>query len=358
MYIAAKLSYEKKKGVCLISPLTILDVANMVAASGAPVEYYDLKHGLFECDTNKLVERISHGDVSQLLVTHYFYVQKDFDIIQRICIDYSVSLIEDCAISLGARYKGRSVGSFGDFSVFSFSLFKFLNNFWGGAILCKSEHDRERISSIVSSWRRLSYFEYFPQLLKYAKFGFVTLRPVFVFVFYIFRFGLKNNISIIKNNIQNDPFVRYSGVIEGNCFTRPHDSFFIELSKKCTSVFSELDKRQCKALLLYQGLQNYGICSMPNDLDFSESSFINFPLYFLSEYERDFVAEALLNSGFDCSKQLYRNLSSVEGYAEIPGVAANVAELVRRSLFIPIHRDVEVSNILKIVEVIKEVVKC
>lgn len=357
LFLAAKLSHEKKKGVCLISPLTILDVANMIAASGAPVEYYDLRSGLYECDVDKLSKRIDQGDVAQFVITHYFYIQRDFDKIQALCREKNIALIEDCAISLGARYNGQNVGTFGDFSVFSFSLFKFLNNFWGGALFCKSDADRRLVESSVFNWRRLNYFEYFPQIIKYIKFGIVTVRPFFGFIFYIFRFGLKNNIPLIKNNIQNDPFVPYSAAIENNCMTQPHNSFFIELNNKKSKIYSDMDLRQTKALQLYLGLRSLGVCSIPENLNFSESTFINFPLYFSSETLRDLVADVLLDHGIDCSKQLYRNISSLDGFNLIPGLVPNVIELVSRSLFIPIHKDVETDRLNVVIDIIKGVVK-
>ena len=45
---------------------------------------------------------------------------------------HNLKVIEDCAHSLGATYKGRMVGTLGDASFFSFQAFKPLNTYGGG----------------------------------------------------------------------------------------------------------------------------------------------------------------------------------------------------------------------------------
>ena len=44
-------------------------------------------------------------------------------------------IIEDCAVSLGSKYKGRLTGTFGDASIFSFELSKTITSCWGGMLL-------------------------------------------------------------------------------------------------------------------------------------------------------------------------------------------------------------------------------
>src|SRR6185369_8230592 len=50
----------------------------------------------------------------------------------KIARDHNLAIIEDCAHALGASYKGRKVGTFGDASFFSFQMLKPLNTYGGG----------------------------------------------------------------------------------------------------------------------------------------------------------------------------------------------------------------------------------
>jgi len=69
-----------------------------------------------------------------VIVTHYFgFPQPDLAAIGELCRDHGLVLIEDCAHALYSTHRGRSLGTFGDASVFS--LWKTLPMPDGGAVL-------------------------------------------------------------------------------------------------------------------------------------------------------------------------------------------------------------------------------
>ena len=51
------------------------------------------------------------------------------------CREFGVRIIEDCAHSIGSKYKGRKVGSWGDLSLFSFEGTKYIVTGEGGMVL-------------------------------------------------------------------------------------------------------------------------------------------------------------------------------------------------------------------------------
>ena len=67
-----------------------------------------------------------------VIPTHLYGLSCDMDPILDLARRASVTVIEDCAHSLGATYKGRMVGTLGDASFFSFQAFKPLNTYGGG----------------------------------------------------------------------------------------------------------------------------------------------------------------------------------------------------------------------------------
>ncbi len=68
-----------------------------------------------------------------LILPYNFGFLPDINKVKRVCKKNNVILIEDCAQALGARYKGRLVGGFGDYSVFSFGISK-NTGFLGGLV--------------------------------------------------------------------------------------------------------------------------------------------------------------------------------------------------------------------------------
>jgi dTDP-4-amino-4,6-dideoxygalactose transaminase len=80
-----------------------------------------------------------------VLVVHLYGICAQMDAILAICGRYGVPVIEDAAESLGARYKGRHVGTFGRYGVFSFNGNKIITTSGGGMLVSE---ERERIEKV------------------------------------------------------------------------------------------------------------------------------------------------------------------------------------------------------------------
>ncbi len=79
---------------------------------------------------------------------HMFGRPEDMDSLRSLCDRYRVSIIEDTALSMGARYNGRRAGSFGDISCLSF-VRKMLPLEMGGAILTDDPFLDRKVRSFV-----------------------------------------------------------------------------------------------------------------------------------------------------------------------------------------------------------------
>lgn len=62
----------------------------------------------------------NHPDIKAVVITHLFGLIGEVVEIAKICRDAGVFLIEDCAQAVGAELSGRSAGTFGEISTFSF----------------------------------------------------------------------------------------------------------------------------------------------------------------------------------------------------------------------------------------------
>lgn len=74
-----------------------------------------------------------------IIVVHYAGIPVKLNEISEISRRYNISLIEDCAHSLGARYGGRGIGNIGDFGIFSFQAIKHMTTVDGGFLSFKNE---------------------------------------------------------------------------------------------------------------------------------------------------------------------------------------------------------------------------
>jgi dTDP-4-amino-4,6-dideoxygalactose transaminase len=69
------------------------------------------------------------------MIVHLYGLPCPMDEIVALCKKYQVTLIEDAAESMGARYKGKHTGTFGDYGVFSFNGNKIITTSGGGMLV-------------------------------------------------------------------------------------------------------------------------------------------------------------------------------------------------------------------------------
>lgn len=83
-----------------------------------------------------------------VIVTHLWGLPARIDEIRRICRKHKLFLIEDCAHAVGAYWKGKHVGTFGDIGMFSFQDFKQLSTGDGAMITVRDERLAHRMENV------------------------------------------------------------------------------------------------------------------------------------------------------------------------------------------------------------------
>ena len=92
-----------------------------------------------------IIDRIAKGKKPKaIIVVHLYGMPAKMDEITKIANAYEITLIEDCAEALGSTYKGQKCGTFGDFGILSFNGNKIITTSGGGALVCKSEDDKQK----------------------------------------------------------------------------------------------------------------------------------------------------------------------------------------------------------------------
>jgi len=98
--------------VCPLVPLAI-------ARAGLKVKVCDIQPDNFNFDYNTLEKLCAQGDVLAIVAVHLAGLAIDVDKLKNLAEKHGIFLIEDCAQSLGAQYKGKKIGTFGDFAFYS-----------------------------------------------------------------------------------------------------------------------------------------------------------------------------------------------------------------------------------------------
>lgn len=121
----------------IIQGYTCIVVPNAVLFTGASPIYVDVDESL-NIDPN-LIEKSITPSTKAIIVQNAFGVPADVLTIKKICEKHSLKLIEDCALSLGAKVGGKKVGTFGDAAIFSFGRDKIISSVSGGMATASSK---------------------------------------------------------------------------------------------------------------------------------------------------------------------------------------------------------------------------
>lgn len=116
-----------------------------------PDEYYNL-------DADKIEEKITNK-TKAIMVVHLYGQAANMKKIQDIAAKYNLYLLEDCAQSHGAKFEGKTTGTFGDIGCFSFYPTKNLGAFGdGGAIVTNNEKIADKIRMLRNYGSRRKYY--------------------------------------------------------------------------------------------------------------------------------------------------------------------------------------------------------
>ena len=137
-----------KPGDEVIMPsFTFVSTADAFAMRGAKCVFVDIRPDTMNID-EKLIEAAITEKTRAIVPVHYAGVACEMDTINAIAKKYNLFVIEDAAQGMMSTYKGRALGSLGDFGCYSFHETKNYSMGEGGAILIKDEEDAEKAEII------------------------------------------------------------------------------------------------------------------------------------------------------------------------------------------------------------------
>ena len=128
----------------IIPDLTFGASINAVIHTGATPVMVDIDPQSWNLDPH-LVEKAITSRTKAIMTVHLYGLPCDMDCLKATAKKYNLSIIEDCAESLGAEFKGRKMGTLGDVSTFSFFANKTITTGEGGMILTKNRDFAHRM---------------------------------------------------------------------------------------------------------------------------------------------------------------------------------------------------------------------
>ena len=158
LHMAVKLAGEKlygkphvgegtlagKKVFC--SDLTFDATVNPIVYEGGEPVFIDTEYDTWNMDPEALEKAFEiYPEVKLVVLVHLYGTPAKVEEIKTICDAHGAVLVEDAAESLGATYKGKQTGTFGEYAIVSYNGNKLITGSSGGALLTDSKETADQV---------------------------------------------------------------------------------------------------------------------------------------------------------------------------------------------------------------------
>ena len=145
----------------ITTPMTFCSTVNVIIHAGATPVLADIDPVTLNIDPVRVEEKVT-SRTRAILPVHFAGRPADMEALCAIAGRHDLKIIEDCAHAVETEYRGKKVGTFGDFGCFSFYVTKNIVTGEGGMVLARSREDLDRIKVLAlhgmsrDAWKRFS----------------------------------------------------------------------------------------------------------------------------------------------------------------------------------------------------------
>ena len=140
--MAALLCKLGKGDEVIVPSFTFSSTATAIVLTGATPVFVDIRPDTMNIDETKIEDAITEN-TRAIMVVHYAGVACEMDTIMDIAARHKLKVIEDAAQGVMSYYKGRALGTIGDFGCYSFHETKNYSMGEGGALLIRNPEDND-----------------------------------------------------------------------------------------------------------------------------------------------------------------------------------------------------------------------
>jgi dTDP-4-amino-4,6-dideoxygalactose transaminase len=159
----------------IVPGYTCVVVPNAFSFAGVNVKYCDIELDTYGIDKDSLIGSITNK--TKVILLHHLYglVCRDYEDIVAIAKERGIAVIEDCAQSTGAEFKGVKVGNLGDMAFYSSENSKVFSTIQGGVAITNREDLAEKMR-LNNKEMRVSELEITNTLLKAVAKSYYSLK--------------------------------------------------------------------------------------------------------------------------------------------------------------------------------------
>lgn len=145
LHLAMKLAGVKRGDKVFCSDTTFDATVNPIVYEGGVPVFIDTEYDTWNMCPKALEKAFEiYPDTKLVVLANLYGVPGKLDEIRKICDKHGAKIVEDAAESLGAAYKGKQTGTFGNIGVISFNGNKIITGSSGGMLLTDSREEAEK----------------------------------------------------------------------------------------------------------------------------------------------------------------------------------------------------------------------
>lgn len=152
-----------KEDEVIVPPLTFVATVNPVIYLGAKPVFVDVDMKTWNIDPQEIEKNITKK-TKAIIPVHLYGNPCNMDEIMNIARRYNLYVIEDATESLGAKYKNKYTGTFGDLGCFSFNGNKIITTGGGGMVTGNNEERLKHIKFLVNQAKEESKGNYYTEI--------------------------------------------------------------------------------------------------------------------------------------------------------------------------------------------------
>ena len=343
---------NKTKNKIILSSFTVFDMINMILLSGFEPIFIDHYKNSSQINIDQLKEKINefNDEVGAVLLTHYNVNNSELSEISNICKQNKIILIEDCAISIGSKFDNDYVGKFGDYSIFSFGFYKFINVLSGGMIFSKNKDFYNFVIEKEKNWKEIKIYNLYKLIIKSFFVRLISSKIIFKLIFPIIKFAYKNDITLIKKLLTNDPKPHKKESFPSEykfrlSQTQINDIIFQFKNLKYLRKLREINYRAYS-----EGIKNEKIIFFHNKQNLlNENAYLNFPI--IVKDKNKFISY-MLDNEIDISPQFYRSVNELSFLRKYSKTTKLIQDSVSNLVTLPTYSEINKYYIRKIIETI------
>ncbi|MGC8924564.1 MAG: DegT/DnrJ/EryC1/StrS family aminotransferase [Calditerrivibrio sp.] len=162
LHLALKAIGIKDGDEVITTPFTFIATAESIVYCGGKPVFVDVDEETMNIDVNQIESKITDR-TKAIIPVHLFGNPCNMDKIKEIAKEYNLKIVEDCAQSFGATYRGVKTGNIGDVGCFSFFPSKNLGCYGDGGMI--TTNDENIYKTVLALRNHGSYVRYYHEMI-------------------------------------------------------------------------------------------------------------------------------------------------------------------------------------------------